>query len=121
MPLNLRRLQAFRAGLSDALDRGAHEAGVQVLDLAKQLCPVDQGDLQSTGRLIPEQPDGSRSVSVVFGGASGPHKFVDYAAYVEYGTSQSAAQPFLTPAAHAIDVTASMAAAIKRLQQESGF
>lgn len=42
------------------------------------MCPVDTGDLESTGHVEPV----SEGYAVVYGGSSESGKFVDYAAYV---------------------------------------
>lgn len=82
----------FNAGVfNGATERAAKKALLQtaadIVDVAKQLCPVDTGRLkQSLGAL----PVSSERVRV---GTD-----VHYGKFVEYGTSRSAAQPFLTPA-----------------------
>jgi HK97 gp10 family phage protein len=67
--------------------------------VARQLCPVDTGFLRRSIHVEPDSP--ALRISVI---ASAP-----YAAYVEYGTPHSPAQPFMTPAARAIDVKAEVA------------
>ena len=91
------RIPAVRARLAAAQSRGVARAAGMVLDLAQQLCPVDTGALRASGRVEPEGP--APVVRVVFGGGR-----VGYARFIEFGTARSAAQPFLTPAARAIDV-----------------
>lgn len=105
MTLNDSGLARFQAGIPGAIDRGTWRRAEQVREVALQLVPVDQGDLQSTGRLDPEQPNGSAVYSVVFGGINGPHTFVDYAIAVERGTDNPTypAQPYLEPAVREID------------------
>lgn len=66
------------------------QTGADIADIAKQLVPVDTGALRQSIGSVPES-----SEKVIVGAGNGP---VDYAAHVEYGTSRSAAQPFLTPA-----------------------
>ncbi|MCD8391211.1 MAG: HK97 gp10 family phage protein [Firmicutes bacterium] len=60
-------------------------AGV-VEERARELCPVDTGYLKSS------------ISSSVDGGAAYVSAGAPYAAYVEFGTSKAAAQPFLVPA-----------------------
>lgn len=74
---------ALRREAERAVERNARECGA----VAKSLAPVDTGKLRDS---IDARPDGSMAWVV------GPH--TDYAAYVEYGTSRMAAQPYLTPA-----------------------
>lgn len=122
MALNLSGLQAFAAGLQAAIDRGAHRAATYVTDLAVDLAPEDEGDLKATGRVEPDAPDGSGQARVVFGGASGPHKYVDYAGIVEHGNPDEPnypAQPYLEPATKAIDVKAEIAAELRALAARS--
>lgn len=74
------------------------QTGADVLDVAKQLVPVDTSSLKASGGVVPED---SSTVIVGFGGPgvyfSGrePER---YATHVEYGTVKSPAQPFLRPA-----------------------
>lgn len=120
MALNLRKLTAFRAGLPDAIDRGTARAAALVNDLAVQLAPEDEGDLKATGRVEPDAGQGDGTYRVVFGGASGPNKFVDYAPAVEYGRTDEPnypAQPYLTPAAREIDIKAEIKAEILALKR----
>lgn len=63
---------------------------IQVERAAKQLCPVDTGRLRSSVTHELDR-DGQGIVGVV--GTD-----VDYAPYVEFGTSRASAQPFLRPA-----------------------
>jgi HK97 gp10 family phage protein len=76
------------------MDRGVATAAGMIADLASQLAPVDTGALRASIRV--EGTEGSRRRRVV---AGAPH-----ARFVEYGTVTNPAQPFMTPAAEAIDV-----------------
>lgn len=72
-----------------ALARALESIGLAAEGYAKRACPVDTGNLRNS---ITHQLDvGDKSVYV---GTS-----VEYAPYVEMGTSRTAAQPFLRPAA----------------------
>lgn len=117
MTLNMAGLQVFRAGLADAVDDGVAQAAEYVRDLAEQLAPEDEGDLKETVRVLPKEQDGVRFVAA--GGISGSNKFVDYAVFVEYGTSNEnyPAQPFMTPAAEQIDVDLEIAKTLKELER----
>lgn len=108
MPLKKTGLVRVRRGLSQAIDRGVDRAADHIVDLAKQLCPVDTGALRDSIRK--EGAAGSRRRQVKAGGGG-----VAYAAFVEYGTARSPAQPFLHPAAKAIDVAAEVTREIQAL------
>jgi len=73
--------------MSKAKSEALLEASAAVVSLAKQFCPVDTGLLRQS---IGATPVTSKKVVV---GTS-----VHYAPFVEYGTVDQAAQPFLTPA-----------------------
>lgn len=107
MPLKRNRIPQTRGTITAAAARGVHRAAGFVADLARQLAPVDTGALRASIRVTPDAP--ALRVEVQAGGASAP-----YAAYVEYGTSRSPAQPYLTPAARAINVRREVAAEIKK-------
>lgn len=115
--LNTSGIQTFRKGARQAIDRGVGRAAGYVADLAKQLAPEDEGDLKDSVRVSGEP--GSLKRSVLVGGVSGPNKFVDYAAFVEYGTADSPAQPFLTPATKAINVAKEVKAELRALVGKS--
>lgn len=66
------------------------QATVRIERTAKQLCPVDTGRLRSSIARALDQ-DARGLVGIV--GTD-----VDYAPYVELGTSRAGAQPFLRPA-----------------------
>lgn len=107
MPLRS-NLSRIRAGLQDAAARGVARGGGMIVDLAQQLCPVRTGALRASIRLEPSRP--AINMTVRAGGGT-----VTYATYVEYGTMYSPAQPYLTPAARAIDVRKEVAAELNRL------
>lgn len=107
MALARNRIPATRQAIAAAAARGVHRAAGFVADLARQLAPVDTGALRASIRVTPDQP--ALRMTVQAGGG-----VVDYAAFVEYGTSRSPAQPFMTPAARAINVRREVAAELKR-------
>lgn len=78
-------IDAMRGGSADAT-RDMAEA---IKDRAQQLVPVDTGRLRDSIRV---NELGPRSYTV------GPGDEVEYAEYVEYGTSRMAAQPYMRPA-----------------------
>lgn len=63
---------------------------------ARQLVPVDSGDLKSTIRVEHDLRTGS--ASLVAGGMADSGKDVGYAAVVELGGIYTPAQPYLKPA-----------------------
>lgn len=70
-----------------AVERGLEAVGLQAEGYAKMICPVDTGNLRNS---ITHTSDGEAA----YVGTN-----VEYAPYVEYGTSKTKAQPFLRPAA----------------------
>lgn len=108
------RIGAIRAGLRAATGRGVQRAAEHVADLARQLTPVDTGALRASIRVEAGPSETSRAV--VAGGSG-----VDYAVFVEYGTSRMAAQPFMTPAAKAIRVDVEVAAELDALYRSNGI
>jgi HK97 gp10 family phage protein len=67
------------------------QTAADILEVSQQLVPVDTGALKQSGGA-----DVIDSFTVRIG--YGNDDDIRYAKYVEYGTSVSAAQPFLTPA-----------------------
>jgi len=65
-----------------------------VLDVSQQFVPVDTGALKASGAVEIERGPTTRTATIGYG----DDDKIDYAKYQEYGTSQMAAQPFLTPA-----------------------
>lgn len=106
MPVKRNRIPATREAIRRAAAEGVARAGGYIVDLARQLVPVDTGALKASIRLEPEQP--ALQMTVKAGGATAP-----YAGYVERGTARSPAQPFLTPAVRAISVRKEVAKAIR--------
>jgi HK97 gp10 family phage protein len=106
MALKRNRIPATREAIRRAAAEGVARAGGYIVDLARQLCPVDTGALRASIRLEPEQP--APQMTVKAGGGA-----VTYARFIEYGTARSPAQPFLTPAARAVSVRKEVTKAIK--------
>lgn len=79
----------FRDGLDAALTRALEKVGLVAEGYAKRLCPVDTGRLRNSITHVLDS--GGRAVYV---GTN-----VEYAPYVELGTSRQKAQPYLRPAA----------------------
>ncbi len=80
-------VQEAIAAKDAAVDRALEMCGLKAEGYAKKLCPVDTGNLRNS---ITHQQEGD-SVEII--GTN-----VEYAAYVEMGTSRSRAQPYLEPA-----------------------
>lgn len=76
-------------GLSEAMLRALERVGMAAEGYAKDLCPVDTGNLRNS---ISHKVDDAEQA--VYIGTN-----VDYAPYVELGTVKMDAQPFLKPAA----------------------
>lgn len=78
---------AVKGGLKSAFARALERIGLQAEGYAKDLCPVDTGNLQNS---ITHTSDGKAA----YIGTN-----VTYGKYVELGTVKMAAQPYLRPAA----------------------
>lgn len=78
---------AVKGGLQSAFARALERIGLQAEGYAKDLCPVDTGNLRNS---ITHTSDGNAA----YIGTN-----VTYGKYVELGTVKMAAQPFLRPAA----------------------
>ena len=76
-------------GLSDAVERALTRIGLAAEGYAKKECPVDTGNLRNsiTHEVV-------QSEKAVYIGTN-----VEYAAYVELGTTRTKAKPYLKPAA----------------------
>lgn len=91
--------QALKEAALEALDRAAEDAR----DRAKQLVPIDTGSLRRSIRKVRyARPAGNILYTGVRAGGyvRNPRtgRLVDYASFVEYGTSRQRPQPFLRPA-----------------------
>lgn len=86
-------LEALRDGLSGACAAGLAEGVSAMADGARQLCPVDTGDLKAS--------ISARSQGAADGAEGAVTAGAAHAVYVELGTSRMAARPFLLPACQA--------------------
>ena len=114
--LDMAGLQAFIAGLDDAVDEGADQGADHIVDLGRQLAPVLTGDFKGSFKKLPGERKGERKV--VAGGEAAPHGII-----VEYGDPSNPnypAQPTLGPAADAIDVSLEIKTKLIDLAQRSG-
>lgn len=73
--------------MKEALDRALEAIGFTAEGHAKELCPVDTGRLRNSITHVTED-------EAVYIGTN-----VEYAPYIELGTSRMKARPFLRPAA----------------------
>ena len=76
-------------GLSDAVERSLTRIGSAAEGYAKKECPVDTGNLRNS--ITNEVRSSEKAVYI---GTN-----VEYAAYVELGTTRTKAKPYLKPAA----------------------
>lgn len=89
---NLRdRLNNLRPRVRRATEQAVQESGRAMERGMKSLAPVDTGALRDSIRHTVEGTTAS----------AGPGREVDYAAFVEFGTSRMAAQPYVRPIAEA--------------------
>ena len=87
LQVNEDNTDAAVTGISAAVSSALEKIGLMAEGYAKKKCPVDTGNLRNS---ITHQVDGD----AVYIGTN-----VEYAPYVELGTSRQKAQPFLRPAA----------------------
>lgn len=73
--------------LKKAIERGLEAIGIAAEDHAKKICPVDTGRLRNSITHTHDE-------NAAYIGTN-----VEYAPYVELGTSKKGARPFLKPAA----------------------
>lgn len=85
------RLPMIGAALEAKANAAVRKAAFDVQAQAKQRAPVDTGALRTS---IGVEMTGPLSAEVATA--------MDYAEYVEYGTSKMGAQPYMTPAAEAV-------------------
>ena len=85
--------------LGKALDEALNEIAEKIWDDAKGFAPVDTGSLRKSIRV---EKKGKLEVQVIAGGGGviNPRtgREVDYAGYVEFGTSRMSPQPYMQPA-----------------------
>ena len=95
-------LEAIAAQIEEKLGAAVAAGAEAVAENARSVCPVDTGALRN-------------SIAVTQNGTSAEISAnTDYAAYVEFGTSRTAAQPYLVPSllGNETAVLSAMAAAI---------
>jgi len=99
-----RNFNALTEGMNPAAARVLKEIAEEVKTEAKELVPVDTGALRDSIRLIVTAKSAGNitRVGVRAGGYEVNPKtgsLVNYAVYVEFGTSRQSPQPYLIPAA----------------------
>lgn len=87
MEVTVDNTAAVKGGMKSAFARALERIGMQAEGYAKDLCPVDTGNLRNS---ITHTSDGKAA----YIGTN-----VTYGKYVELGTVKMAAQPYLRPAA----------------------
>lgn len=87
MEITVDNTDAVKGGLKSAFARALERIGLQAEGYAKDLCPVDTGNLRNS---ITHTSDGKAA----YIGTN-----VTYGKYVELGTVKMAARPYLRPAA----------------------
>jgi HK97 gp10 family phage protein len=94
-----KKLTGLEEKLTEALSEALDEIAGKIRDDARDLAPVDTGALR---RSIRTEKKGKLEVLVIAGGGgvTNPRtgREVDYAGYVEYGTSRMSPQPYMRPA-----------------------
>ncbi len=99
-----RNFNALTKGINPAAVRVLKQVAKEVKDEAKELVPIDTGALKASIRLIVTAATAGdiTRIGVRAGGYEvNPKtgKLVNYAVYVEFGTSRQTPQPYLIPAA----------------------
>lgn len=104
-------LDRLRQAYEQALQDGLEDAGKEIVAVASVLAPKDTGALSRSGK-VNKIPSG---VEIVFGEENSEDIDDARAIFMEFGTVRNAAQPFLTPAADAVDVEFFVIDRIKRI------
>lgn len=119
MALKKAGLVRFKREIGNAVDRGVEQAAVYVADLASQLAPYDStaNHKHLNESIVVRGVKGSRKRQVVAGdGLGDPRAILN-----EYGgdSIDYPAQPYLTPAAEAIDVKREVQKEVQALVRRS--
>jgi HK97 gp10 family phage protein len=88
-----RELDLLFKGPDSAMGKALTKRAISTVRHAKRMCPVDTGRLRSS---ITHEVGGDAEGMVARVGTN-----VEYAKYLEYGTSRMSARPFLRPALQA--------------------
>jgi HK97 gp10 family phage protein len=106
-------LHKIRAGMPGAIDTGLGRSANHIGDLAQQLAPEETGALKKS-KVVERVKQSHWRVS--FGRGLPDARAV----FQEYGTRKMAAQPYLTPAARAIDPKIEVAKSVDELIKRNG-
>jgi len=97
----LGNLEKLAEALPEAAEEGVNQVAQLICDVAKELVPVDAGALQKSIR-VQRRSEAEKFTAIVAAGgvAVNPKtgRLVDYAHFVEHGSSQMAPRPYLKPA-----------------------
>jgi len=96
-------MKTIPSGISAAATEALLETAEEARDIAKTLVPIDTGSLQKSIRVerLARQAGkiyytGIRAGGYIINPKTG--RYVNYASFIEYGTSRSRPQPFMRPA-----------------------
>ena len=98
LPVFIAQLEASIKTYDPVMKRITMKAGDAIVNEARRRAPRDTGALR---RSIKSQATKKLTITVTAGGPSTPRN-VDYAQYVELGTSRMAPQPYMRPAVNKI-------------------
>lgn len=112
MPITIQmdRLWNIANKIEDAIDAGVNNAADMVVDLAKQLAPVDTSLLQES--IQKENLSNIKGRAIISAGEGCPDQ---RAPAQEFGTIFQPAQPYLIPAAKEIDIKLEIMKEVQRL------
>ncbi len=112
--IEVKRKQRYNILIPDferAVSEGLLDLSENVKLEAQKRVPVDTGSLRSSIRVDDPQGTDPLEVQVTAGGTAD----VDYAAFVEFGTRNASAQPYMIPAARAVNPVTDIVRNIRRL------
>lgn len=98
-----------RQAVHDLILPGANKLASDGLRQMKQMCPVDTGRLQATGRSEVFDRGDEIRIRWTFGGGG-----IDYALYQEVGTSDQPAQPYVRPVVLPLNDMSKLAAKLRQ-------
>lgn len=97
----LGKLEKLAEAFPEAAEEGVNQVAQLMCDVAKDLVPVDTGALQRSLR-VEKRTEAEKFTAIVAAGGVTVNpktgRLVDYAHFVEYGSSKMAPRPYLKPA-----------------------